>query len=46
MVSFETPDGQKGTGYELRNKKKTNNYIFVIQEWWGLNDYISRKATG
>ncbi len=44
MVSFKTPDGQKGTGYEIRNKKKTNNYIFVIQEWWGLNDYIKQES--
>lgn len=44
MVTFKTPDGKKGTGYEIRNKKKTGNYIFVIQEWWGLNDYIKQES--
>jgi len=43
-VSFETPDGKKGSGYEIRNKKKTNNYLFVIHEWYGLNDYIKQEA--
>ena len=43
-VSFTTPDGQKGTGYEIRNKKKTKNYLLVIHEWWGLNDQIKQEA--
>jgi len=44
IVSFATPDGQKGTGYEIRNEKKTKNYLFVIHEWWGLNDNIKQEA--
>jgi len=44
MISFQTPDGKKGTGYEIKSKKKTDNCIFVIQEWWGLNDYIKQES--
>jgi carboxymethylenebutenolidase len=44
MISFKTPDGKKGSGYAIKSKKKTNNYIFVIQEWWGLNDYIKQES--
>lgn len=44
MVTFKTPDGNDATGYVLMNTKKTNNWIFVFQEWWGLNDHIKREA--
>jgi carboxymethylenebutenolidase len=43
-VSFKTPDGKEGFGWEFKAKKKTKNYIFVIHEWWGLNDYIKKES--
>lgn len=44
MISFKTPDGQTATGYFLKAKTKTDNWIFVFQEWWGLNDYIKKQS--
>ena len=44
MITFKTTDGKDGAGYLLMAKKKTNNWIFVFQEWWGLNDHIKREA--
>ena len=44
MISFKTSDGQEGKGYFIPAKQKTNNWIFVFQEWWGLNDHIKRQA--
>lgn len=44
MITFKTPDGGQANGYLLENKKKTNNWIFVFQEWWGLNDNIKRES--
>ncbi len=44
MITFKTADGADGAGYLLMAKKKTNNWIFVFQEWWGLNDHIKREA--
>lgn len=44
MISFKTPDGKEAKGYLLEAKSKTNNWIFVFQEWWGLNDNIKRQA--
>jgi carboxymethylenebutenolidase len=29
-VSFTTPDGKSASAYEIRNKKKTHNYLLVI----------------
>ncbi len=44
MIKFKTSDGQEANGYLIEAKKKTNNWIFVFQEWWGLNDNIKRQA--
>jgi carboxymethylenebutenolidase len=44
MITFKTPDGKEASGYLIQAKTKTNNWIFVFQEWWGLNDHIKREA--
>ncbi len=44
MITFKTADGKEGIGYVLMAAKKTNNWIFVFQEWWGLNDHIKRES--
>lgn len=43
-VSFTAADGSTAIGYEIKSKTKSNKWIFVIQEWWGLNDYIKRES--
>ena len=44
MISFKTPDGTDAKAYLIMAKKKSNNWIFVFQEWWGLNDNIKGKS--
>jgi carboxymethylenebutenolidase len=44
MIKFKTPDGKEANGYVLEAKAKTNNWIFIFQEWWGLNDNIKRQS--
>jgi carboxymethylenebutenolidase len=44
MIKFKTPDGQEANGYIIENPKKTNNWILVFQEWWGLNDNVKRES--
>lgn len=44
MIKFPTPDGGEANGYLLEAKTKTNNWILVYQEWWGLNDNIKRES--
>jgi len=29
---------------EVKASKPTKNYVFMIHEWWGLNDYIKQEA--
>lgn len=44
MVSFATPDGTNAGGYLVKAKKKSDKWLFVYQEWWGLNDHIKKMA--
>lgn len=44
MITFKCPDGSEARAYLIPSKKKTNNWIFVFQEWWGLNDNIKRES--
>ena len=43
-VSFPTPDGKTASGFLLKSAKKSDKWLFVYQEWWGLNDYIKQEA--
>lgn len=44
MVSYKCSDGANASGYLLHSAKPSSKYLFVIHEWWGLNDYIKREA--
>lgn len=44
MITFKTADGSDANAYLLEARTKTNNWIFVFQEWWGLNDNIKRSS--
>jgi carboxymethylenebutenolidase len=44
MITFPTPDGKTGSAYEVKATVPTNNYLIITHEWWGLNDYIKRRA--
>ncbi|MGI4834572.1 MAG: dienelactone hydrolase family protein [Janthinobacterium lividum] len=43
-IEFKTPDGKAGHAFEIKSAKPSNKYLFVIHEWWGLNDYIKKEA--
>jgi carboxymethylenebutenolidase len=42
--TFKAADGTDANGYMIKAQKPTNNYLFVIHEWWGLNDYIKEVS--
>lgn len=42
MISIKCADGMDANAYVIMAEKKTNNWIFVFQEWWGLNDNIKK----
>ena len=44
MIEFKTPDGKTANAYLIKAVKPSNKYLFVYQEWWGLNDYIKKQS--
>lgn len=44
MITYKTSDGKTANAYFVKSEKKTNKFIFVLHEWWGLNDYIKKEA--
>jgi carboxymethylenebutenolidase len=44
MITFPTMDGKDANAFEVKSGKPTDNWIIMIHEWWGLNDYIKQEA--
>jgi carboxymethylenebutenolidase len=44
MIKFFSQDGNDASAYFIPAKKKSNKWLIVIQEWWGLNDNIKAEA--
>lgn len=43
-ILYNCEDGQPGKGYFLKAEVPSDNFLIVIQEWWGLNDHIRKEA--
>lgn len=43
-TTFPIAGESDGQGYYIKGAKSSTKWIFVIQEWWGLNDYIRNEA--
>jgi carboxymethylenebutenolidase len=43
-ITFPAADGKDAQGYYIAPKKKSNKWLIVIQEWWGLNEQIMAEA--
>ncbi|MBN8679349.1 MAG: dienelactone hydrolase family protein [Chitinophagales bacterium] len=44
MVDFPVEGGPNGRGYLMMSHAKTNKYLLLFHEWWGLNDYIKNET--
>ncbi|MFC5271683.1 dienelactone hydrolase family protein [Adhaeribacter terreus] len=44
IVSFPVAGGEEGRAYLVKATKPSDNYLIVVHEWWGLNDYIKQEA--
>ncbi|MDX2003514.1 MAG: dienelactone hydrolase family protein [Chitinophagales bacterium] len=44
MITYKTPDGKTANAFEILTPYKTDHYLFIFHEWWGLNDYIKKEA--
>lgn len=44
MMDLRTPDGGMTKVYVNKTEDATHKFLFVIHEWWGLNDQIKQEA--
>ncbi len=44
MVVFTAADGKEANAYFIPAKNKSNKWLIVVQEWWGLNDNIKMES--
>ena len=44
MIKIPVAEGDAGNAYSLKATTPTDNYLFVIHEWYGLNDHIKKEA--
>jgi carboxymethylenebutenolidase len=43
-IYIKTASGKDAHVWEVKAAKPSPYYIFVIHEWWGMNDYIKQEA--
>ncbi len=44
MIRFMCPDSSTANAFEIRATTFTTNWLILVHEWWGLNDYIKLEA--
>ena len=44
LIDYKTPDGKEAHAFMFKAKKPTNNYLFVVHEYWGLNDFVKMAS--
>ncbi|GAB1348645.1 hypothetical protein MASR1M107_08570 [Ignavibacteriales bacterium] len=44
MIELTLSDRTKSNAYFVRANSKSNKWLIVFHEWWGLNDYIKNEA--
>jgi len=43
-TTYKCADGKDANAFVFMAKKKTHNYLLVVHEWWGLNDWIKKES--
>jgi carboxymethylenebutenolidase len=43
-INYQAKDGSTAHAFEVKADKQTPYYIFVIHEWWGLNDFVKQES--
>ncbi|MEO6850386.1 MAG: dienelactone hydrolase family protein [Mucilaginibacter sp.] len=43
-ITYKTDGGADANAFEFKSKKSTKNWLIVIHEFWGLNDFVKRES--
>ncbi len=44
MIAIACADGTNARAFEVKSDAKTDKFLIMFHEWWGLNDYIKEEA--
>lgn len=44
MIELPIENEASGRAYWKKSETESNHYLFVIHEWWGLNEHIKQEA--
>lgn len=44
MITYPIVGGEKANAYFIKAKKASNEYLFVVHEWYGLNAYVKNES--
>lgn len=44
MISIPSTDGMPVKAYEVKAAKPTKNFLFIFQEFWGLNEFVKKES--
>ncbi len=44
IIKIPVEGGDQANVFELKASSTTSNYLFVVHEWWGLNEHIKKEA--
>ena len=44
MMPYIAADGKEAKAFGIWSEVKSTNFVFVMHEWWGLNDYMKKQA--
>ncbi|MEQ8470343.1 MAG: dienelactone hydrolase family protein [Marinoscillum sp.] len=44
MITYDVPGGKSANAYIVKSGLPTKDYLFVIHEWYGLNDYVKSES--
>ena len=43
-INYKLADGSTAHAFEVKANKETPYYIFMVHEFWGLNDFVKQRA--
>jgi len=43
-MTFPVNGGKEGNGFLVKAASKSDKYLFIFHEWWGLNDHMRKEA--
>lgn len=44
MITYPVAGGSEANAFFIKSQKPSNEYLFVIHEWYGLNAYVKEEA--